>query len=532
MPKKLCKFLLSAFASLFISYSIYVYLLQTPTFLSRSRLVLAALLGGILFLLFWWVESRFRIFALPDKQARWGVISLFAFINLILAGFLFDIPYTYAFLPTKTVSVLPTHGGGQIHISGFDTELVEGVSLPNFAKNAGWQMKANAISSISEPASALVWRGKPGSYAEIEFLKCDTCNTFPVSWGTNEEQMVDLSRQNGQGRIVVRHEYPSLWWHKIINFLALEISVLLLALIGTNYCVWLFPKFEPVKPRLARHWDPISRFSPQIGLGLLTVISFGLQFQPVMFNDDWALIYRLYNGDIPLATLADRRPLQWVIPWTFSRFMPYHQVITASHLVQIAILFFSALMFYRLLDRILIDRKWFAFLAAALYLVFPTEYTRLYLTMIGVRPSVLLIFGTFFTLIYFLKEEVGLKSTGWMLISILLMVAGLLVYEAPLGMALIAPVILILILRRKPTPQKIIALTIYYLTIGAFVYWKLVLQPWFYADNKEIEHFFVVDPIKILGRYLYAIRTLIGGFKFPYSDATWLSSWNVEKETS
>ncbi len=407
MPKKLCKPLLSAFASLFISYSIYVYLLQTPTFLSRSRFILAALLGGILFFLLWWAESRFRIFTLPDKQTRWGVISLFVFINLILAGFLFDIPYTYIFLPTQTVSVLPTHGEGQIHISGFDTELVEGVSLPNFAKNAGWQMKTNTISSMSEPASALVWRGKPGNYVEIEFLECDTCKTFPVSWSANVEQMVDLSGQNGQGRIVVRHEYPSLWWHKTINILALEISVLLLALIGTNCCVWLFQKFEPIKQQVAIHSGPIYRISPQIGLGLLTIISFGLQFQPVMFNDDWALIYRLYNGDIPLATLADRRPLQWVIPWTFTRFMPYHQVITASHLVQIVILFFSALMFYRLLDRILIDRKGFAFLAAALYLVFPTEYTRLYLTMIGVRPSVLLIFGTFFTLIYFLKEEGG-----------------------------------------------------------------------------------------------------------------------------
>ena len=128
--------------------------------------------------------------------------------------------------------------------------------------------------------------------------------------------------------------------------------------------------------------------------------------------------------------------------------MPYHQVIIASHLVQIVVLFLSALMFYRLLDRILIDRKWYAFLAAALYLVFPTEYTRLYLTMIGVRPSILLIFGAFFTLIYFLKAEVWLKSTGWMLASIVLVVAGLLVYEAPIGLALVAPVILILVLRR------------------------------------------------------------------------------------
>ena len=529
MSKSNRKFLLPIFTSLVFAYAIYVYVLQTPTYLSRSRLLVALFVAAVLFLLFCWAETRFRIFKLLGKQTRWGVLSLFIFLNLFFVGFLSQIPYTYVLLPTQSVSIFPTSAISNqkpVRITSFDTELVNGVSLPNFTEYTGWQTKANTIVQDNKLSGPLTWIGKPGEYIEIRLDGCDGCGDVEISWNDGESQMITRSMLADQNEVAVKQEFLSLWWHKLLNFLLLEISALIFALLVTNIGVLVFRKLESTTASPLRESRVFSSLSPTIGLGVLTLLSYGMKVQPVLFNDDWCHFYQLYMGGIPGFATAERRPLHRSIPWIFSQFLPYDQVIIVTYLAQILIIFLSAVFLYLLVHKMMNGRKWFAFLVAALYLVFPTDYTRLYITMIGIRPAFLLLLLAFLSLLNFLKINDKRKSTGWMFLSILLLVVSLLIYEGQTGLAFVLPVILIVVSRPKLPRLKLISLIGYYLTLIVFVYWKLVLQPKIYPDEK-IDSILTVSPIEILHRYLYAVRTILGGFQFPYLDGSWLSIWNI-----
>ena len=102
-----------------------------------------------------------------------------------------------------------------MRITSFDTELIKAVSLSNFAETKGWQTKGKIISQESQAASALIWRGKPGSYIEITLEECDDCNEVEIAWNGSESQMVDRVK-TGKEVIAVKYMFPSLWWQKPI----------------------------------------------------------------------------------------------------------------------------------------------------------------------------------------------------------------------------------------------------------------------------------------------------------------------------
>lgn len=518
--KKAPKYLLSGLMSLVFAYTVYAYWLQTPTFLSRSRLALALLLWVILFLFLSAAEQWFLIDPRVMRRARWGAIAMIVLTNLIVAGSLFEVPYTYLFLPSRTVKVQPASPDQNLQIIAFNTELVRDQSLGNFSGSTGWESTGNRISSVAGHSEDLVWQGKPGGFAEIQLYACEDCGKVKIYWDAMAAQEIDLSNIQGENKLTVRHDYPSLYAHRLANIIALEVSIILAALLfsalGAHLASTLQLKDNFNRPKIQPFdWVPISI------LGALTVVVYGLMIRPVLFNDDWCLMYMLNFDILEPVMLYERRPLHWLLPWIFNQVLPLHLTVYALYIAQVAVLLATAAFIYLLLKRVLASRTWFAFLAAGLWLVFPSDYTHLYITVLGIRLAFLLL-----VIMMFLTVDIMQNGNGFRGIFVLgLLVLSLLMYEGQLGLAAVWPAVLVILFRRHLSIGKIFGIGTYYFVITVFVFWKLVLQPEMFADAKLQS--LTSNWVEILGRYIHALPTFIAGFRFPYRDMSWLTFVNM-----
>jgi hypothetical protein len=520
LKKKALKYFLLGLMSLVFAHTAYAYWLQTPTFLSRSRLALALFLWVILTFALSAALQRFPIDPKIMRRARWGAIAIILLANLIVAGSLIKIPYTYLFLPSRTVRVQPTRHDQNLQIFAFNTELVRDQSLGNFSSSTGWESTSNRISSVAGYNDDLVWQGKPGEFAEIQFYACEDCGKVKVFWDAVGGQEIDLSNLQGENKVTVRHDYPSLLAHRLVNTLALEGSIILAALLFSALGVHLASTLQ-LKDNFKRskirppHWVPISL------LGALTVVVYGLMIRPVLFNDDWCLMYMLNFDILEPVMVYERRPLHWLLPWIFNQFLQLHLTVYALYITQVVILFATAGFIYLLLNKLLVNKAWFAFLAAVLWLVFPSDYTHLYITMLGIRLAFLLLVVTMLLSVDFMQTGNGYGGI-FILASLVL---SLLMYEGQLGLAAVWPAILVVLFRRYLSTRKIFGMGIYYFVIAVFVFWKLVLQPEMFADAKLQS--LTSNWVEILRRYIHALPTFIAGFRFPYRDMSWFTFGNI-----
>jgi len=267
---------------------------------------------------------------------------------------------------------------------------------------------------------------------------------------------------------------------------------------------------------MVRTWIPFA------ALALLTIIVYGLKLQSILFNDDWVIYDFVQFDRLDAFMLNERRPLHWFLMWLFNQFLPPHLAIDFTFGFIVVTLFLTAGIIYILADQLLENRRWFAFLFAALFLVFPSDYTRLYLTMANHRFAFLL------TLIAMVLSEKSMKSNRLRegLGAILLIVIGLLIYEGQLGLLMAWPLILVIIHRKKLTQKKLIGLAGYYLVGGLYILWRLIIQPkYFYKDGKLNN--FQLHPPEIIEQLFYSLKTILVGFQFPFSDLNWMSVNNM-----
>ncbi len=213
--------------------------------------------------------------------------------------------------------------------------------------------------------------------------------------------------------------------------------------------------------------------------------------------------------------LGERRPLNMFLPWLFDRFLPLEGTVSALYLSTVGILTITALLVYVLVLQITPGKRWFALLAALLWLVFPSDYTRLYITMVGIRTAYLLM-----VLVMILTTRyIRLGSKAAIAIASALLLVSFFLYEGHLGLALAWPVLCLYLYRPLPVRQRMPGLLVYAAAIGSFLFWRTYLQPGIYVDAK-LESI-SLDPWVLLGRYAQGLPILLGGFKFPFPGYRW-----------
>jgi hypothetical protein len=549
MPNKGSNSFILLLTSFILAYTSYVYFLQPETSLSRSRLVLAFCIWVLLFSLFYLGFKRSITDQILTRRSVWGAAGIFILINLVATGYSLHTPYAYLFLPTQTVRIKPL-SNDTIKLVSYNTELVQEISISNFRDHVGWSAVNNQIKHEGGQNHDLVWQGKPGQFVELEFATCVDCGKVKISWNASNTQEVDLSGSSGRENLVLRHDYPPLIGHKLVNLLALELSIFLAGLILSNIRRSLLSSVSVTdRPYLAdnperqtdraaaqlppeqasipslqgasKNQTPRGQILPILSLAFFTLVVYGLKIQPILFNDDWSIIFTLKFNLMKPFMVYERRPLHWFLAWLSNQFLPLEKAVYGMYLMLVLLSLITAVLIYFVVHQILENQASFALLTAALWLVFPNDYTRLYISTLGIRFAFALLLIVMLFFIRFMRTEKWLVGA----LTIPLLILSLLMYEGQLGLAFVWPIILVILYRRDISWTKILGIVAYYLAIAMFVYWKLVAQPQIYQDSK-IENL-NLPPSEILTRYLQAVGTIFGGFQLPYQDGSWLSLGNV-----
>ncbi len=452
-----------------------------------------------------------------SRSFWYGVVAAYVLLNLIAVAFFDLTPYTYRLLPVQTIRIEPLSGERPVEIHAFSTQVNNRIGIRGFSHSEGWRYEGGRIVSDIGADQPLVWEGRPGEFVRIQFQACEQCGQVRLQNQAGTEQLIDLNRP--AGLFTYEYTYPSLLFHRLANLILLQGGTLAGAMLLVFLSREFYRRLHSRLPGSDHSFRHLSDIFPILVLVSIAVVTYLINLRPVLFNDDWCQIVYSINFDrLELFMFYERRPLHLWLPWLFSRFLPLDATIYALHYSQVILIAITSGLIYKFMRQLPGIRGWFAFLIAALWLLYPSDYTRLYITMSGHRTVYLLLI---LAMIVFLLG-VRLKVSWYGLLAGLIISVSLLIYEGQLGLGLILPLMIIAFFWHQRSKHWWVGLVGYYFPILVFVFWRLILQPQIYTDAKLESLSF--NLVETSGRYFEALRTIIGGFQFPFRDFSWLTT--------
>ena len=202
-------------------------------------------------------------------------------------------------------------------------------------------------------------------------------------------------------------------------------------------------------------------------IGVIAFLAYGLFFAPALFMDDWtSVIERVVTGNATWLDTSARRPL------LFIPFLIQHQLfdlnITAYYIILWILNILLAVMVYRIVTSFRFTyRRTFGLFLALLFLIYPTNYTRMWLINLGVYCANLLLLIYAYLLLKFANGGHWLN----LLVSTSLLLMTLGVYEGQLGVAIAWSLFLIL-LYHKSSKIRIVGLLIPVMLLGIYSIWR------------------------------------------------------------
>jgi len=191
---------------------------------------------------------------------------------------------------------------------------------------------------------------------------------------------------------------------------------------------------------------------------------------PPLRSDDWEWLVRPYIFDpLKIVNFADRRPFISTPLALLTQVFGLN--ISWYYVVNWLLIFFSAIVIFKLIKISFPNYDWLALPIALVYLIYPVNYARTWLIVINNTFSLLL------SLIAILLM-VSYSRSGKLLLLIfgnLLFLISLGMYEAGLGIVITAAFLLIL-LGRKIQSKRRILLSSYFISAGLFFIYRTVVQ--------------------------------------------------------
>lgn len=252
---------------------------------------------------------------------------------------------------------------------------------------------------------------------------------------------------------------------------------------------------------------------------VVAYLAYGLFFVPAIFMDDWtSVIERIVTDNAQWLDLAQSRPL------LFSTFLIQHRLlglhITGYYIVLWSLYVLMAILLYKIVSRFpLAQRQAFGLVVALLFLVYPTNYTHMWLIQLGIYCAIVL------TLLYGYLILRFAEGSGWatmMLASICLLVSlGL--YEAQAGVA-VAWALTLIVIFRQTTVKRRLALLLPIVLVGFFSLWRTVGYQAVGVNDQYLSEI-VTAPGALLSRLLSGYKVSLGwGWTYPVEQfLPWLS---------
>ncbi len=205
-----------------------------------------------------------------------------------------------------------------------------------------------------------------------------------------------------------------------------------------------------------------------LGLTVIAAIAYGTFYAPILYSDDWSLmIGRWYNGSLNWFDLNELRPL------FKARIKILYAIfglnIHAFYIVLWGLNVLNAIQIYFIAHRFLPRNTPIAFSIAAIILVYPADFTHMWLTMIQVRVVVTL------TLLYAHLLLIYADTGRWIALfgSLLCLVVSFGMHEVQFGVTMIW--CLLLVFMKRGMLWKSLLPLLSPLVIGfAFTLWHAV----------------------------------------------------------
>lgn len=238
----------------------------------------------------------------------------------------------------------------------------------------------------------------------------------------------------------------------------------------------------------------------------LAFATYSVCFSPIIYSDDWSQIIGQYMfRTLEWVDVTNRRPLLdaplLVMLGLFGLNLPaFYVVIIVSNLM------FSVSLYF-LVQAIGVKWSTLAFVFSALVLVYPADYTRLWLAN-GLHSGVAWLLTALYA--WCVLRYADGKSAFWLLISSLLLLISLGLYEAQLGLA-VAWCIVVLVARWRTLPWfRRLAVVGIPLGLGvAFVFWRTAGYQMVGITDPKLLDLQSLSIGTVLQRLLFGAKTIL-----------------------
>ena len=240
-PERIGLGILAALISLAITFSAYLYFIQTPA-VSKRELIFAVILWVVLCPVNYLVVGHFLLprFRL---QPRW-LSSLLLLISA-LCGYVLVLvakpPTPIRLLETHTLVIsIPASSGGEIAgreitLNWFTTSLGD-VGFKQFQLEGNWQTSGKGMLFQGPGAGALRWMGKTGSLAELFFTGDSRLEDVVIRWdGTTHESKIPSP---SKGLVPIRQSFTTPPSQQVPGVLATWFTCFYVLLIFNTYLIF------------------------------------------------------------------------------------------------------------------------------------------------------------------------------------------------------------------------------------------------------------------------------------------------------
>lgn len=240
---------------------------------------------------------------------------------------------------------------------------------------------------------------------------------------------------------------------------------------------------------------------------LVAILTFRFNALPALFSDDWVqVLYGPMTREPSLIDLVDSRPMRMAPFFLQYQILGlnvpgFYWVLFFNHLL-IAVMLFVFLTTFELLRR-----NHAALIVTLLFLVYPTDYSRMWLNHIHYSSALLL-----FAFVAILAVRFA-ASGKWILLVIALaaLFTSLLIYEGHMGLVILLSLFLVATGRKLPLTKRAALLSMIVVS-GAVGIWRVLGQEWFGVESYGLDQLVVESDI-ILSRLLLGFKvTLVWGW--------------------
>jgi hypothetical protein len=242
-------------------------------------------------------------------------------------------------------------------------------------------------------------------------------------------------------------------------------------------------------------------------LAIIALVSYGVFYAPILQSDDWYLIIEKFTHSTSYPAWLDptlSRPFQFI--WFRMLHSVFGMNIHAFYMVLGGLNLLAAFLFYCLVSRMVSQGGVvFALIAAAIFLVYPTGYTNMWLTMIGIKVVVCMILLYAWLLIIFVNSGRLLALGG----ASLLLLVSFGSYDGQFGLVCTWPLILI-VLSRQTNIWRRLSLFVPLVLAGVFVVYRMVGQQIIGISDEGYKSLVNIAPDVLISRMLEGYKISLG----------------------